>query len=295
MSPDGRWILARTDGPNRFHGLTRWDAATGQPIESLWMSESLIPAFAFAPDSARMAFVLGGTKVVVQSIVKSPNIEIPESLAPIERLSFSPDGQRIVIEAGPRLVAYSLAGPRPDLVGDLMPIKTTATTACFRSDSRTVAFAALSTDGKPSMDTMKTRSGPDPGTVVTTPRSDDVFFAVAGQPELLVRSDRRDHSWAIYDQYTGQPAPRQKFVGHTAPVTCVAVSADRQWAVSGSEDHTLRMWEVNTGKLNIVLNCEDLNPRFVAMSADGSRLTMSDGTNKLLRWERGATRLSGTR
>jgi hypothetical protein len=31
------------------------------------------------------------------------------------------------------------------------------------------------------------------------------------------------------------------------------------------------------------------------MSADGSRLTMSDGTNKLLRWERGATRLSGTR
>src|SRR5262249_9758821 len=38
------------------------------------------------------------------------------------------------------------------------------------------------------------------------------------------------------------------FTGHSGPVLCVAISADGRWALSGSADKTIRLWEVETGK-----------------------------------------------
>jgi len=36
--------------------------------------------------------------------------------------------------------------------------------------------------------------------------------------------------------------------GHTAAVTSVGVSVDGQWIASGSEDKTLKIWELTTGR-----------------------------------------------
>ena len=33
---------------------------------------------------------------------------------------------------------------------------------------------------------------------------------------------------------------------HTADVTCVVFSPDERWAVSGSKDHTVRLWNTTT-------------------------------------------------
>ena len=41
-------------------------------------------------------------------------------------------------------------------------------------------------------------------------------------------------------------------VTHTSPVTCVAFSADSEFAVTGSEDMSLKVWEAATGKLTQV-------------------------------------------
>jgi hypothetical protein len=65
--------------------------------------------------------------------------------------------------------------------------------------------------------------------------------------------------------------------------------------VSGSEDHTLRIWELDTGKVQHTLTYSEVTPRFVAMSADGSRVAMSDGSNKIDRWELGAPRFGGAK
>lgn len=37
-------------------------------------------------------------------------------------------------------------------------------------------------------------------------------------------------------------------LGHSLGVTSVAFSPDGKYALSGSKDHTLRLWEVTTGK-----------------------------------------------
>jgi WD40 repeat protein len=38
------------------------------------------------------------------------------------------------------------------------------------------------------------------------------------------------------------------FKGHTASVSCVAISPDGKHIVSGSGDKTIKLWDVKTGK-----------------------------------------------
>jgi WD40 repeat protein len=38
------------------------------------------------------------------------------------------------------------------------------------------------------------------------------------------------------------------FAGHRSGVTCVCLSPDGQYALSGSLDRTVRLWEVGTGR-----------------------------------------------
>lgn len=36
--------------------------------------------------------------------------------------------------------------------------------------------------------------------------------------------------------------PIRRYEGHTGPITCLAVSADGRYFLSGSEDQTIRQW-----------------------------------------------------
>jgi WD40 repeat protein/serine/threonine protein kinase len=58
--------------------------------------------------------------------------------------------------------------------------------------------------------------------------------------------------------------------GHTGEVTSVALSADGRTAVSGSEDKTMRVWDVPSGECRYTLKGEgDIPADLVAISADG--------------------------
>jgi GTPase SAR1 family protein len=57
--------------------------------------------------------------------------------------------------------------------------------------------------------------------------------------------------------------------GHTRPVRGVAVTPDGRLAVSGSEDKTVRVWEIKTGKCLITLKEDIKGVRGVAVTADG--------------------------
>src|SRR5262249_49279260 len=39
-----------------------------------------------------------------------------------------------------------------------------------------------------------------------------------------------------------------RFGMHTCPISCVAFSPDGRWAVTGSNDGSVRLWEVSTGR-----------------------------------------------
>jgi WD40 repeat protein len=67
---------------------------------------------------------------------------------------------------------------------------------------------------------------------------------LSGDGKHLIWADARDVM--IVDWSTDKVI--QKFEGQIGSVTCLDVSADDKWLVTGSRDNTVRLWELTTGK-----------------------------------------------
>jgi WD40 repeat protein len=73
--------------------------------------------------------------------------------------------------------------------------------------------------------------------------------------------------------------------GHSDRVNCVAVSADGRLACSGSDDRTVRVWDLETGELLRTLEGHAWKVNAVAMSADG-RLVCSASEDRTVKlWD----------
>lgn len=82
-----------------------------------------------------------------------------------------------------------------------------------------------------------------------------------------------------------KPALDPAFAGHTATVNVVTISPDGRQAASGSDDRTIRVWEMPSGKLLACLEGASGEVYAVAFSADGSLLA-SAGRDRVIRlWD----------
>jgi hypothetical protein len=91
------------------------------------------------------------------------------------------------------------------------------------------------------------------------------------------------NNWRLTDWTTFRPV--RKFVGHTGPVTCVAFTADRKRALTGSQDRTLRLWDLDTGECLAVFPQSAQPILDVAVSADGSKAISTDGGSNARLWD----------
>ena len=73
--------------------------------------------------------------------------------------------------------------------------------------------------------------------------------------------------------------------GHTDNVLCVAVSPGGHLAVSGSLDHSLRVWDLETGNCKKVLEGHTDNVLSVALSGDCKTAISSDDGGKVNVWQ----------
>lgn len=72
------------------------------------------------------------------------------------------------------------------------------------------------------------------------------------KPDLLI-SGSRDKTliaWTLTGGEDNYGVPRKSFVGHSHIVQDVTISADGFYALSGSWDKTLRLWDIETGELS---------------------------------------------
>lgn len=79
--------------------------------------------------------------------------------------------------------------------------------------------------------------------------------------------------------------------GHTEGILCVAVSGDGRWAVSGSSDETARVWDLQTGRVQAVLDGHRRADTFlsrirsVAMDHSGRLVLTGGGDGRALVWD----------
>jgi WD40 repeat protein/serine/threonine protein kinase len=74
--------------------------------------------------------------------------------------------------------------------------------------------------------------------------------------------------------------------GHTGAVTSVCLSRDSRYALSGSSDRTLKVWEVATGRCLKTLEGHASAVTSVASSADGNYLLSGSADKTVKLWER---------
>jgi eukaryotic-like serine/threonine-protein kinase len=86
-----------------------------------------------------------------------------------------------------------------------------------------------------------------------------------------------------WDLKTGE-VPDTLNEGHTAPIRTLSLSADGTLLVSGSVDHTIKIWDMTTGRLRQTLTGHSAPVTSVALSQDGKTLVSGSEDKTIKIW-----------
>jgi len=113
-------------------------------------------------------------------------------------------------------------------------------------------------------------------------------IATTGENHDLILSSSRDKSiivWQITrDSDENYGVPRRSLKGHNHFVSDVVISSDGQFALSGSWDGTLRLWEIGTGKCSRRFVGHTKDVLSVAFSADNRQIVSGSRDKTIKLW-----------
>ncbi len=73
--------------------------------------------------------------------------------------------------------------------------------------------------------------------------------------------------------------------GHTNAVRCLALSGDGRTLVSGSDDLTVKVWDIGTGSVRATLRGHKRSIQFVAVTPDGRTVASADSHGVIRLWD----------
>jgi WD40 repeat protein len=290
VSRDGRAISGSADGT-----LKVWDPATGRLLQTLAAHEEAVRAVALTPDGrCAISASFDGTLKVWDLATGQCARDLVGHGQPVRAVVVTPDGRRAVSgsEDG-ALIEWDLQSGDPvyRLEGHSRAVWDVAVTTDGRwavsvaDDGQLIAWDL--TTGQPVRTFAVAKRGLR--AVAVIPRSHqaivgakdgslavwDLDMGEAAGPGLsAVRPDlsavRPDLSAVRPDLSAVRPdLSAVRLAGHEASVFGVAVTPDGRFALSASNDKTLRVWDLGTGELVQVLAGHDGRVLDVAVAPDG--------------------------
>lgn len=131
-------------------------------------------------------------------------------------------------------------------------------------------------------------------------RGADVSDKLAQILNQLVKDSLKERYQSAIEvmQYLQESAPRwqciQTFSGHLGIVNRVTFSPDGETVASGSEDNTLKVWDLETDKLVQSVISESQSVKFAVISPDGQMLASGSGDNSIQIWQLATEKIQHT-
>jgi len=112
-------------------------------------------------------------------------------------------------------------------------------------------------------------------------------IATTSEDSSMILTASRDKSiivWSITQQDENYGYARRALKGHNHFVSDIVISSDGQFALSGSWDATLRLWEINTGKCTRRFVGHTKDVLSVAFSSDNRQIVSASRDRSIKLW-----------
>jgi len=241
--PGGRCISVTTTG-----AIQRWEARRPTEVDERCPLRDVSEILTFRVAENWLALFTSGSQVELWSlsplerkIVLSAPDGVPETLA------FDPKGPRLTwgTRAG-ELHSLDLKSQRPEMI----PLDAELSALAWSNADPQGTRAALGT-----ADGALVLIGGKLAQKAVAAHAQGVAVIVFGpRGKTVVTAGRRDTEIKVWDSASGDL--RTSLLGHTGPVTSLAVHPSLPFLVSGSEDGTVKFWDLKSGdqKLSVAAN-----------------------------------------
>jgi WD40 repeat protein len=292
FSPDGRLLLAGNTAPPRPEAITLYTYPQGDVQRVFTEHHNTVVATAFHPNGQWIASGGGDHKEILLWHVRSGDVaaRLEGKGETIWAVGFSEDGRYISWGHTSDYASVNDRGPLQDRF-DLIALQR----LLDRPPHGSTVRRAQERLGEVSL-TLE-RGGPygfdyrlhvrRNQTLLSTIERDDTdgywhsAYSLTPDGTHVLSGGQNGELWL----YRLDGTPRARLVGHTGEIKAVAISADGQWALSGSVDQTLRLWSLTTlppaGSLEVLPTLSlfpTLDGAWIAWTPEGFFAASANGT-----------------